>query len=90
METTIICRRVHVTPATGHITIRVQSKTTHESATWLGHAKDYGVDVELFRGRFNSSIEQLKTYIASQHRAMIGVHTGLVEELTKLEGQEIG
>lgn len=90
METTIICRRVHVTPTTGHITIRVQSKTKHETSTWMGHAKDYGVDVETFRGRFNSDIEQLKTYIVSQHRAMIGVHTQLVEELTKLEGQEIG
>jgi hypothetical protein len=90
METKIWVRQVRVDPKTGHITVRLQSETTNGSAHWYGPKRDYGASADTFRGRFGGDIDQLKTYLAGQHRAIMGVHVSLVEELTKLEGEVIG
>jgi len=90
MQTKIWVRQVRVDQRTGHITVRLESETTDGTAHWFGPKRDYGVDADTFRGRFGCDIEQLKTYFANQHRAMMGVHIKLVEKLSKLEGEVIG
>lgn len=90
METKIRCMSVRVDPKTGHMTVRLRSETTNGNAHWHGHLKDWGCDAETFHGRFGGDEDQLKTYFANQHRAMMGVHTGLVEKLTRWEGEVIG
>lgn len=90
METTIHVRQVRVNRDTAYITIRLQSETTDGNAKWMGHFKDYGLDNEVFHGRFGGDIDQLTNYLVSEHRAMIGRSAALVETLTKLEGKQIG
>jgi hypothetical protein len=90
METKIFVRSTRRHPDTGHITVRLQSETTHDGATWCGPLKDYGFDHETFYGRFGGDIGQLTNYLVSEHRTMIGRSEELVEALTKLEGQQIG
>jgi len=90
METKIFVRQVRVHPDTAHITVRLQSETTHGTVKWMGHLKDYGFDNEVFHGRFNGDIVQLTNYLVSEHRAMIGRNAALVDTLTKLEGKQIG
>lgn len=70
--------------------MRLRSETSHGSATWPGPVKDYGVDANVFYGRFNGDREQLLNYFLGQHRTFIGRHADLAEDLTKLEGKQIG
>ena len=90
METKIWVRQVRVNPNTGHRTIRLQSETTDGTATWLGPLKDWGVDAETFYMRFGGEKQQLINYLVRQHKAFMGRHAGLTEELSKLEGEVIG
>jgi hypothetical protein len=90
MTTRIWVRQVRVDPKTGHIAVRLESETVNGNAHWFGPKRDYGMDADTFHGRFGGDIEQLKTYFANQHRAIMGVHVSLVEALTKLEGEVIG
>lgn len=90
METKIVCKAVRVDPNTGHITVRVRAETRNGNAQWFGHWKDWGFDAETYHGRFAGDEEQLKTYVVGKHKALMGVHAGLVESLTKWEGKTIG
>lgn len=90
MQTEVIIKDVNVHPQTGHITVRVFTKTTDGGASWTGPEKDYGVDANHFAGHLNGDVEQLKKWILNQHQAYTGVHMGLVGELAKLKGQVIG
>jgi hypothetical protein len=90
MDTKIFIRNVRTDPKTGHITVRLQAETTEGSATWKGPVADYGVDAATFHGRFNGDIDQLKTWLASSHRAKIGIHTELADKLAKMTGEQIG
>lgn len=75
---------------TGHISIRVKSQTVDGNSSWEGPEMVYGVDAVSFVKRFNSDIEQVKTWIAGQHKVYIGASKSLAEELEKLKGQVIG
>jgi hypothetical protein len=90
MQSKIFVRRVHVHPDTGHITIRLQSETSHESAAWTGPVKDWGVDAETFHHRFGADKQHLIDYMVGEHKAFMGRHDGLTDELSKLEGTQIG
>lgn len=90
METKIFIREVRTNPKTGHITIRLQSETTEGESKWHGPFDDYGVDATTFHGRFAGDIEQLKTHLATQHKAKIGIHADLADRLAKMVGQQIG
>jgi hypothetical protein len=87
--TVIQVEDINVHPQSGHILIRVKSVTTKGKSEWSGPIVGYGVDAHQFQKRFNSDIEQVKTYIKSQHLAYNGAHEALVAELGKLKGQTI-
>lgn len=90
METSIWVRRINVHPHTGHTTVRLQSKTTNGTASWDGPLKDWGVDAETFYYRFGGSKQQLIDYLVGEHKAFMGRHAAFTEELTQLEGKQIG
>ena len=90
MKSEIFVRQVRVNPQTGHVAIRLQSRTTHDTASWDGPLKDWGVDAETFYYRFGGSKQQLLDYLVGEHKAFMGRHAAFTEELTQLEGTKIG
>lgn len=90
MQTEIFVREVRHDQKTGHITVRLQATTTHETATWDGMVADYGVSADLFYGLFKEDIDELCKYLVAQHRAKIGRHDVLTDKLNELIGKKIG
>lgn len=88
--TKIIVDSVTVNPNTGHIFIRVHTVTTEGNATWNGPVRGHGLDAAMFKHRFNSDIEQVKSWMVSEHLGLHGAHQTLVAELHKLKGTVIG
>ena len=89
-ETKVIIDDYRVHPHTGHIEVDVHCHTVEGSASWDGPAKTYGFDRHIFHHQFNNDIEQLETYVAKQHRVMMGPPPGLVDALVKRKGKVIG
>lgn len=86
----IIVDDVRVDQASGHISIAVHSETTEGVKKWSGPQRRYGLDAAQFKHQFNNDIEQVKSYIVSNHLGYHGAHQSLVEELGKLKGTVIG
>jgi hypothetical protein len=88
--TQIIVDGVSVHPDSGMMSIRVKAVTTVGSQKWYGPVKTYGIDANMYKLRFNRSIDQVLSFIASEHQGHNGAHLELVEELGKLKGRVIG
>lgn len=75
---------------TGHISVRVKSRTKDGNATWDGPERTYGCDAVMFRSRFNSDIAQFEAWVVHQHKANEGAHKELTQALLARKGKVIG
>ena len=88
--TVIMVVGVNAHPESGHISVQVQSTTTQGSNSWKGPVKTYGVDANMFKLRFNQSIDQLMSWIASEHLGFHGSNQELLAALDAKKGTVIG
>ena len=79
----------HVHAETGHMNIEVQTVTTQGNVTFKGPKVTYGCDAHMFQKMFNSDVNQLKTWIKSQHLAYHGAHQELMDAVGNLKDTEI-
>lgn len=85
----IIVTDSHVHAESGYVSITVQTVTTQGNQTWNGAKRTYGMDALMFKSRFGSDIENVKTWIKSQHLAYDGAHQELMDAVGRLKGTEI-
>lgn len=85
-ETKIVIHDVHVHPETGHTTYTLKAETTEGTATWTGPVKQYGVDPQMLRDRFNGDISQFEKWAANEHKSIIGAHPEYVDKMMKRKG----
>ena len=88
--TVIMVEGVNVHPESGHMSVRVRSITTMGTQTWKGPVKTYGVDANQFAHRFNRSVDQLMSWIASEHQGYNGANQELLAALEAKKGTVIG
>jgi hypothetical protein len=89
-ETKIIIVDYDHNPRTGHISVRVKSRTIEENASWDGPEMVYGVDALAFRHRFNGDIEQFEAWVVAEHRHNMGANVKLTAALLARKGRVIG
>lgn len=88
--TQVVVNDYRVDPKTGFVTVSVKCQTTAGSASWDGPTKDYGIDIQMFRDRFQGDIEAYEAWVAAEHKSITGPPTGLVDALTIRKGRVIG
>lgn len=88
--TQVVVNHYHVDENTGRITVSVKCCTKHGSASWDGPSKQYSVDIQMFRDRFNGDIAAYEAYVAAEHRSISGPPIGLVDALKIRKGRIIG
>jgi hypothetical protein len=88
-QTTIIVHDVHVHPDTGHTTYTLKSETTNGNAKWTGPLRQYGIDRQALRDRFNDSIDEFEAHIAIEHRPFCGVHPADRDALVARKGKTL-
>jgi hypothetical protein len=89
-ETTVVIEQYKVNPHTGHITVSVHCHTVDGNSRWNGPTKVYGTDLQMFRDKFQGSVEAFETWVANEHKSITGPPTGLVETLQTRKGKVIG
>lgn len=90
METKITIVDYSVDSRTGHIAVRVKSRTVDGNSSWDGPEMVYGVDALAFRKRFNSDIEQFEAWVSHEHQSNIGANMKLTQALLQRKGKQIG
>ena len=88
--TQIVVQGAQVNSKTGHHTIFVKAVTTEGNVTFEGPQVGYGVDPQMFKHRFNRDINQVLSWVASEHLAYNGANQELVSALGALKGRVIG
>lgn len=89
-ETQIIIHDVHVHHETGHVTYTLNAKTTHASGAITEVKKQYGIDAQALRDRFNDDISQFENWISQEHRKFSGADPVFVQKLLERKGTVIG
>jgi hypothetical protein len=88
-KTNVMIHDYKVDANTGRIELHLKSKTVDGNATWEGPVKQYSVDPQMFRDRFNGDIAQFEAWASAEHKAVVGVPPGLTDALLKRKGSVI-
>ena len=75
---------------TGRIELHLKTQSTDGNATWEGPVKQYSVDPQMLRDRFNNSISDFENWAANEHKAVTGVRPDLHAQLQARKGKVIG
>lgn len=90
MSTKIIVDDTHVHMETGHITYTLIAETTHPSGAISRIKKQYSVDKQALRDRFNDDISQFENWAAREHSKFSGADLEFVDKILKRKGAVIG
>jgi hypothetical protein len=90
MESKTVVKNISVNRETGHIVYHVHTVNTEGNATWNGPVKDYGVDLQMLRDRFNGNIEEFEAWILKEHAPYVGANPELTDRLLKRIGGTLG
>jgi len=89
MEAKIIVKDVQVHSETGYVTYHIYSVSQLDGVTYEGPIKQYGIDAQMLRDRYNGSLEQFEAHVKQQHAHLMGVHKGLVAQAMSRKGKEL-
>lgn len=89
-ETAVIIHDYKADAVTGRIELHLKCKHTDGASEWHGPVKQYSVDPQTLRDRFNGNIEEFEAWACREHQSIVGVRPGLHEELQSRKGKIIG
>jgi hypothetical protein len=85
--TTVVIDDYRVDQRTGFIEVEVHCHTVDGNASWNGPSKQYGIDLQAFRDKFQGDIAAFEAWVSREHRSITGPPTGLTEALAKRKGK---
>ena len=89
-ETTVIIHDYRVDGNTGRIEVHLKCRTVDGKASWDGPVKQYSVDPQALRDRFNGSVGEFEQWAMNEHASIVGAPPGLAEQLAKRKGTILG
>jgi hypothetical protein len=88
-KSSVVIHDYKVDANTGRIELHLKSHTVDGNASWDGPVKQYSIDPQGLRDRFNGDIETFEAWAAGQHESIVGVAPGLAETLEARKGKVI-
>ena len=75
---------------TGRIELHLKCRTVDGNHTWEGPVKQYSVDPQTLRDRFNNDVKVFEAWAAREHKSLVGIPDEVVSALMKRKGEVIG
>lgn len=88
-QTKVVIHDYKVDPMTGRIEVHLRCRTVDGNHSWDGPIKQYSVDPQTLRDRFNGSIDDFEAWAAREHRSIVGAPPGLADNLQARKGKEL-